>query len=108
MDQMHLEGLTDVAEKLMYASRADASGWMAGTAGAASSHDRAIEEFKAALKNTPYAIIANALLELRSTRNALVEAATFLESVSYEPKSYALTEEIRLVKHRKTLTPAET
>lgn len=56
--------IADLADRLVYASRADASGWAAGTAGAAARHDHLRVEFRRAVEQARTATLADAFFAL--------------------------------------------
>jgi len=58
--------LVDLAYDLVNASRVDASGWMAGTPGAALAHERAKQKFNDAVAHARLADLADSLLMARS------------------------------------------
>lgn len=64
------QDLFDAAERLMWASRADGTGVMAGTRMAADGLDQARENFYRVVQRTPRGVLADMILELRDARRA--------------------------------------
>lgn len=75
--------IIELADRLMWASRADGSGMMAGTKMAADSHDAARAAFDEGIRNTPTSVLADALLDLKATRAALLAAQRDTEVVEW-------------------------